>query len=114
MSVNGTTSGYANVSSDGGAHNLTLVSFASGASTATSTTSLTSLPGIVVKQEYLPSTNAPDALFRDHVTITNTTGADVTDLKYVRVMDWDVPPTEFSEYVTIKGTGTTTAAGEIR
>lgn len=109
VSVNGTTSGYANVASDGGAHNLTFAALSGvTGSTATAITSLTSLPGLVVTQTYQPSTNAPDALFRVHVTISNDTGADVTDVKYVRVMDWDVPPTEFEEFVTIKGTDTTT------
>ena len=40
--------------------------------------------------------------------LPNTTGSTLTDVKYVRVMDWDVPPTEFNEFVTIKGTATTT------
>ena len=107
VSVNGTTSGYANISSDGGATNLTVDSFASTASTATSMVSLSSLPGLKVTHAYSPSDNAPGVLFKTVVTITNTTGATVNDLKYVRVMDWDVPPTEFSEYVTIKGTSAT-------
>lgn len=108
VSVNNTTSGYANVYTDGGANNLTIDSFTSTASTATSVVYLTSMPGIKVTHAYQPSTNAPSALFRAHVTITNTTGAAVSDVKYVRVMDWDVPPTEFNEYVTIKGTASTT------
>lgn len=104
VSVNNTTSGF-----DGnGFGNLTVNSFTSTATSATSITSLTSLPGITVKQEYRPSDNAGGTLFVDTVTITNNTGATVTDVKYVRVMDWDVPPTEFNEFVTIKGTGTTT------
>lgn len=107
VSVNGTHSGYANVSTDGGAHNLTVDSFTSGTGTATSSVHLTNLPGISVTQAYSASTNSPNELFRDRVTITNTTGADVANLKYVRVMDWDVPTTEFNEYVTIKGTATT-------
>jgi len=108
VSVNGTVSGYANVDTDGGPNNLTFgAATAVTGSTVTTTTSLTSLPGLVVKQAYQPSTNAPGALFRDHVTITNTTGAAVSDVKYVRVMDWDVPPTEFDEFVTIKGTAST-------
>lgn len=109
VSVNGTTSGYANVSTDGGAHGLTFGA-ATGVtgSTVTTITSLTSLPGLIVTQTYQPSTSAPGALFRTHVTIANTTGAAVTDVKYVRVMDWDVPPTEFDEFVTIKGTASTT------
>lgn len=105
----GAQSGYANVSSDSGAHNLTFGALAGvTGSTATATASITSLPGITVTQVYQPATNAPDALFRVHVTIANTTGADATDVRYVRVMDWDIPPTEFDEYVTIKGTATTT------
>jgi len=107
VSVNGTTSGYANVSIGGANLTFGALSGVTG-TTATSTTSLTSLPGITVTQAYQPSTNAPDALFRVRVTIANTTGATVTDLKYVRVMDWDVPPTEFNEVVTIRGTATTT------
>lgn len=100
-------SGYANVAVDG-VVNLTVGSFASTPTTATSTVSLTSLPGLTVMHEYLPATNAPDALFRAHVTITNTSGGTLSDLRYVRVMDWDVPPTEFDEFVTIAGTATTT------
>jgi len=107
VSVNGTTSGYANVSVDG-VVNLSVSSFASTATTATSSVSLTSLPGLTVTHAYSPADNAPGALFKAVVTITNTTGATVNDLKYVRVMDWDVPLTEFNEFVTIVGTGTTT------
>ena len=113
VSVNNTVSGWANVSTDGGAHNLTYGALTGVTGTmATSTTSLASLPGITVTQAYQPSTNAPGALFRDRVTITNTTGATVNDVKYVRVMDWDVPHTEFNEFVTIRGTGTTTLLEE--
>jgi len=105
----GAVSGYANVDSDGGPHNLSFGALTGvTASTATATASIATLPGLTVTQVYQPATNAPDALFRVHVTIANTTGADATDVRYVRVMDWDVPPTEFDEYVTIKGTGTTT------
>jgi len=110
VSANGTTSGFANVSSDGGANNLTVDSFVgtSGGTTATSTVHLTSLPGLSVTHAYAPSTIEPSTFFVANVTITNTTGAALNDVKYVRVMDWDIPPTEFNEYVTIKGTATTT------
>ncbi len=108
VSVNGTTSGYANVSTDGGPVNLSF-----GAATGVSTTSvttlaaLTTLRGLTVTHAYAVS-GATSALFQSTVTIKNDTGATVNDVKYVRVMDWDIPPTEFSEYVTIKGTATTT------
>jgi type IV pilus assembly protein PilY1 len=71
--------------------------------TATSTVSVTSLPGLGVTQAY--SVAVPGALFQNRVTITNTTGGTLEDVRYVRVMDWDVPFTEFSEFVTIVGTG---------
>jgi type IV pilus assembly protein PilY1 len=109
VSVNGTDSGFANVSADSGANNLTVGSFASTATTATSAVSLTSLPGLKVTQAYTPSvSNTTGALFKNRVTITNDTLAAVNDVKYARVMDWDVPRTEFNEFVTIKGTATTT------
>ena len=47
------------------------------------------------------------ALFGMTVTLTNGTGADLSNVRYARVMDWDVPPTEFGELVTHVGTGTT-------
>lgn len=103
-------SGYANVSVNG-IVNLTVDSFvtddtgAPGGSFATSKTSLTSLPGLKVTQHYAIS--ASGQLFENKVTIENATGGDLTNVRYVRVMDWDVPPTEFSEFVTIQGTGTT-------
>ena len=92
---------------DGGAANLT--SAASGISTTgiTTTSSLTSLPGLSVKQEYRVAA-ATSSLFEVRVTISNNTGAAVNNVRYVRVMDWDVPNTEFSELVTIRGTETTT------
>jgi hypothetical protein len=102
--------GFANVSTDGGANNLTVDSFSSTASTATSTVHVSSLPDLTVTQAYAPAVEAgaSDVLFRNTVTITNTSAATITDVRYVRVMDWDVPPTEFSEYVTIQGTASTT------
>jgi type IV pilus assembly protein PilY1 len=87
--------------------NLTVDSFTSTATTATSQVSLTSLPGLQVTHAYTPAVNAPTALYKSLVTITNATADELNDVRYVRVMDWDIPPTEFSEYVTIQGTGTT-------
>jgi hypothetical protein len=79
-----------------------------GAGTFTSSTYLLSLPGVTVTQTYsLSNENASGALFVDSVVIHNGTGAEVTDLRYTRAMDWDVPPTEFAEYTTFVGTGTT-------
>lgn len=109
----GAVSGSANVNF-GAPVNLTVDSFVgvNGGTTATSTVHLTSLPGLKVTQAYSPADNAPGVLFKNVVTIFNGTGVDQTNVKYVRVMDWDVPPTEFNEFVTIKGTATTTLLEE--
>jgi type IV pilus assembly protein PilY1 len=103
----GSVSGYANVAVDG-VVNLTASPLVSSAAAITSAVALTSLPGLQVTQVYQTSAKAPNALFRVDVTIKNGTDGDLTDVRYVRVMDWDVPPTEFDEYVTIRGTATTT------
>jgi len=101
-------SGYADISTDG-VVNLTVDSFTSTASTATSTVHVTSLPALTVTQAYTPTTEAgaSNVLFRDTVTIKNTGATAITDVRYVRVMDWDIPPTDFHEFVTIKGVATT-------
>jgi hypothetical protein len=81
-------------------------SFAGG--TFTSNTSLSNVPGLTVTQAYaLSNQTATGALFMNTVTLTNTTGATITDLRYARAMDWDVPPSEFDEFTTFVGTGTT-------
>ena len=95
-------SGWGSVD-NGGISNLTNDSFTSGASTATSIVHLTSLPSLSVTQAYAPSAGAPTALFEDMVTISNTGGSTITDIRYRRTMDWDVPPTTFFEYVTVGG-----------
>ncbi len=42
-------------------------------------------------------------VFQGNVTITNTGATAVNDVVYRRVMDWDVPTTEFREFVTHRG-----------
>ncbi len=90
-------SGWAN-QTEGGAFNLTLTSFSSNASSATSVVQTGNLQ---VSQAYAPSAS-PD-LFENIVTITNLSSATVTDVLYRRVMDWDIPPTPFTEGITIGG-----------
>ena len=94
--------GYANIAVDG-IVNLTLDSFVFTATTATSSVHLTSLPGLGVVQAYAQAAASPTNTFDNTVTITNTTGGTLTDVRYRRVMDWDIPPTEFTEFVTIDG-----------
>src|SRR3989338_6953021 len=89
-------SGYANVAVDG-VVNLTVESFVSDATTATSTVRVGET--LRVTHFYHPS-DTPN-LYQVDVTIENVSGAPV-ELLYRRVMDWDVEPTAFDEFVTIK------------
>ena len=52
-----------------------------------------------VTHDYHPSVS-PN-LYEATVTIENTTDHDVNDVRYRRVMDWDVEPTAFNEFVTV-------------
>ena len=38
------------------------------------------------------------------MTVKNTGANAITDLRYRRAIDWDIEPTAFDEWVTIKGT----------
>lgn len=110
--LGGGISGFANVSTDGGAINLTVDSFTTSGSvatsfgalptSATSSVHLTSLSDLHVTHVYAPSA-ATSALFEGTVTISNTGASTITGIYYRRVMDWDIPPDEFSEYVTHGG-----------
>lgn len=98
-------SGFANESSDGGANNLRLVSYTSTASTAVSVVEVIDGEGnavLRVTHDYHPSPSTPN-LYEVTVTIENVGDADV-DLRYRRVMDWDIEPTAFDEFSTIQGT----------
>jgi len=94
--ISGTT-GSAN--EEYGIHNLTLVSRSFSASSAQSIVDVGEL--IRVTHDYHPS--AVPELYEVTVTIENIGDAAI-DPRYRRVMDWDVEPTAFSEYVTIQGT----------
>lgn len=93
-------SGYAGIDI-GGYVNLSQTSFASTASTATSIVTLTSLPDLQLTQQFQSS--ASTALMENMVTITNTGASTITDVRYNRTMDWDIPPTTFDEYTTVQG-----------
>lgn len=99
-SLGGTAGWSANA--NGGDVNVSLVSFGSTATTATSIVNVGGASGLQVKQEYGMSLSS--ALVKDHVTLTNNSGS-ASAVRYSRSMDWDIPPTEFNEYVTIGGVG---------
>ena len=97
--------GYANQS--GGNLNIAVESFSSPAPDRAISTVSISDPGLAgyglrVTQDYKPSP-LTDNLFVNEVTVKNTGTQPVTDLRYRRVMDWDVEPTAFEEWVTNQG-----------
>jgi len=107
----GRFAGWANQNSGSGG--LTGGLFGSTTTTATSQIDLAALP-ISVSHAYGPSL-APNA-FQGNVSIVNTGAEKVFDVVYRRVMDWDVPPTEFSEFVSHFGVAENleSAGGNVR
>jgi len=96
----GITSGFVNQAAGNGG--LTGGTFGATPITATSVIGLAAYPDVSIRHAYGPSL-APD-IFQVNVTVTNnSTFATYSDIVYRRAMDWDVPPTEFSEFVTHRG-----------
>lgn len=89
-------SGWAN-EAQGGTYNLTPVSFTVTAETAVSVVRVGET--FEVTHDYHPAPETTD-LYEVDVTIKNISAADA-DLRYRRVMDWDIEPTAFAEYVTL-------------
>jgi len=95
--------GYVNKSS--GTRNATVTAFSGTASTAKSVVMVKTVagkPAMQVTHVFRPSISRN--LFEARVTIKNVSAAS-QHILYRRVMDWDVPPTTFREYVTIKTFG---------
>ena len=103
--------GGANLDSEGvGGTNLIVESFEYTGTTAKSVvlvTDDTDTPYFRVTHEYIPSTATPN-LYQVNVTIENLSGQPIATVQYRRVMDWDIEPTAFDEFVTIQG-GTASA-----
>lgn len=91
--------GYANQSAGSGGYSQ--ISFTSTATTAVSVVQIGS--SMLVTHNYHPSATAN--LYQVDVSVKNISGVAFSagDLVYRRVMDWDIQPTAFSEYVTIAG-----------
>ena len=87
--------GYADVSV-GGVANLAVESFRRTSDTAVSVVRVGDT--FRVTHDYHPSIS-PN-LFEATVTIENISGQ-ATDVRYRRVMDWDIEPTAFSEFVSV-------------
>ncbi|MFN9933887.1 MAG: hypothetical protein ACK55R_13130 [Cyanobacteriota bacterium] len=72
-------------------------------STGISASSLVQLAESQVSVQHLYGISLAPHVFQGNVTITNNGTSTISDLVYRRVMDWDVPPTEFNEFVTHSG-----------
>jgi hypothetical protein len=97
----GSLTGFANVAVDGVVNLAAAPTVTDGVSATTSATATTGTKSLMVVHDYHPS--AHPNLYEALVTITNVGADPISDLLYVRVMDWDVEPTAFSEFVTIGG-----------
>ena len=99
--------------SKGGVQNIEVKSFVSDETSITSTVWIKDSlgqPVLEVTHRFGPAAKVPGALFQALVTMTNISGDSLQDVRYNRTMDWDVPPTEFNEYVTIKGAAASAAS----
>jgi hypothetical protein len=97
-------SGYANNAI--GSANLDVLSFIGSDGDTTATSTVLAFGRLNVTHHYQPSPISP-LLYEVIVNVTNVGDADLNSVIYRRVMDWDVYPTPFSEFVTISGTATT-------
>lgn len=93
---------------NGGVFNLSNVTFLSDATSATSSATIRSATGadvLGIVQHFHPSASAD--LYQVDVTLTNLTGgvlgSATAGIRYRRLLDWDVEPTAFDEFVTIQG-----------
>lgn len=97
-------SGFANNAV--GSSNLDVLSFIGSDGDTTATSTVLAFGRLNVTHHYQPSPVSP-LLYEVIVNVTNVGDADLNSVIYRRVMDWDIFPTAFSEFVTINGTSTT-------
>lgn len=97
-------SGYANNAA--GSANLDVQSFVGTDGDSSATSSVLAFNRLNVTHRYQPSPLSP-SLYEVIVNVTNVGDQDLNSVIYRRVMDWDIFPTAFSEFVTINGTATT-------
>lgn len=101
----GQVSGWASVANNGVSSSLEVLDFVR--PTPDSAISIVQIKGpsgnpvMRVTHHYTPSVGSPNA-YAAYVTIQNVS-ANSIDAIYRRVMDWDVEPTAFDEYVTFVG-----------
>lgn len=80
-----------------------------GDSAVSTTNILDGSMNLVVTHSFAPSASA--SLYAVSVEFLNQGSGSIGNLVYRRAMDWDVPPTAFSEYVTLQGWPATALIG---
>ncbi len=90
--------GWASVANGGVSRNLVVRSFDVSATTADSSVEIDGR--LRVRHVFRPSLR-PE-LYQVDLTVENI-GSTTADVVYRRAIDWDVPPTQFEEFVTIRG-----------
>ncbi|WP_372715581.1 PEP-CTERM sorting domain-containing protein [Immundisolibacter sp.] len=96
-------SGSSAYSYAGGSSGFSTAVFTAGATSDAGFSTVTTTSGLTITHTY--SATASGNLFKVDVSIMNTSGADVSDLRYARTLDWDVPPGHFSDDFTTIWTG---------
>lgn len=104
--------GTGNYSYGGGTSGLSGATFVAGATADAGVSTVTSSHGLLITHTY--SQTASGNLFKVAISISNNTGADVSDLRYARTLDWDVPPGHFTDdFTTIYGGSPGGPAGNV-
>jgi hypothetical protein len=98
----GPTEFQARANENAGNDGYTPVSFTSTATSAVSVVDILrgGVAALRLTQDFHPSPTTPN-LYEITTTLENISGGALTDVRYERVMDWDIEPTAFSEFVTI-------------
>lgn len=99
------TYGFAN-QAQGGSTNLVVEAFSFTANSAVSVVRVNAGAGDVMRVTHSYHPSAHPNLYQADVTISNVTASPI-HVRYRRNMDWDVPPSEFDELVSIHVGGAT-------
>jgi type IV pilus assembly protein PilY1 len=105
-------SGLAGYVYGGSPTGITSSTYTAGASADQAESVSTMSSGLTVTHTY--SSAAGGTLFEVAINIANTSAAAVTDVRYSRTLDWDVPPGHFSDdFTTIYGGSASGPTGKV-
>lgn len=96
---NGATGAYGFISTEFGNDSINSITFDSTDRTAEAITAIAE--ELQVSHSFTPSAN--DNLFEITISITNIGTNDIADLRYSRVINWNIEPEAYNEYLTFGG-----------